>query len=49
MLTAMGIPFNLAESALRFSISPFTTREEIDYAADCIGEMYNELKKFQRR
>ena len=49
VLTSMGIPVKTAEWALRFSISPFTTKEEIDYAAGKIGKIYNMLKRFQRR
>ena len=39
----------LAEWAVRFSLSPHTTEEEIDYAADRIGVLYGQLKRFQRR
>ncbi len=49
VLTSMGIPVKTAEWALRFSLSPFTTKEEIDYAAGKIGKIYNMLKRFQRR
>ena len=49
VLTAMGIPPRTAEWAVRFSLSPHTTMEEIDYAADRIGVLYDRLKRFQRR
>lgn len=49
VLTAMGIPEDRAEWALRFSLCPYTTEEEIDYAAKVAGEKYEILKKFQRR
>ena len=49
VLTSMGIPVKTAEWALRFSLSPFTTKEEIDYAAAKTGKIYNMLKRFQRR
>lgn len=49
VLTAMGIPSDRAEWALRFSLCPYTTEEEIDYAAKVAGEKYEILKKFQRR
>lgn len=49
VLTAMGIPPDRAEWALRFSLCPYTTEEEIDYAAKVAGEKYEILKKFQRR
>lgn len=45
----MGIPADRAEWALRFSLCPYTTEEEIDYAAKVAGEKYEILKKFQRR
>ncbi len=49
VLTAMGIPADRAKWALRFSLCPYTTEEEIDYAAKVAGEKYEILKKFQRR
>lgn len=49
VLTAMGIQADRAEWALRFSLCPYTTEEEIDYAAKVAGEKYEILKKFQRR
>ncbi len=48
VLTAMGIPANRAEWAIRFSLSPHTTEDEIDYAAQRIGVQYDLLKRFQR-
>ena len=49
VLTSMGIAPSRAECALRFSISPHTSTEEIDYAAQCLKEMYSQLKKYARR
>ena len=49
VLTAMGIKPNVAEWAVRFSLSPHTTEEEIDYAVRKIGEAYDLLRRFQRR
>ena len=49
VLTAMGISPTEAEWALRFSLSPKTTREEIDYAAEKLGACYAQLRRFQRR
>ena len=49
VLTAMGISPQVAEWAVRFSLSPHTTDEEIDYAAQRIGAQYDLLKRFQRR
>ncbi|MBP3652564.1 MAG: cysteine desulfurase [Clostridia bacterium] len=49
VLTNMGIAPSRAEWALRFSLSPHTTIEEIDYAAQCLGTLYAQLKKYARR
>ncbi len=49
VLTAMGIPPQNAEWAVRFSLSPHTTDEELDYAAGKLGMCYDLLKRFQRR
>ena len=49
VLTAMGMPPTKAEWAVRFSLSPHTTMEEINYVADRIGAVYDVLKRFQRR
>ncbi len=49
VLTAMGIEPARAECALRFSFSPYTTDEEIDYACRKAQEKYEILKRFQRR
>ena len=49
VLEAMGIERKYGECALRFSISPLTTQEELDYAARKIGEQYGKLKEYVRR
>ena len=49
VLTAMGVSPAQAECALRFSLSPHTTEEEIDYAAQKLGALYAQLRRFQRR
>lgn len=49
VLTAMGVAPTRAEWALRFSLSPHTTMEEIDDAAQKLGAIYASLKRFQRR
>ena len=49
VLTAMGVSPTEAEWALRFSLSPKTTFEEIDYAAENLGACYAQLRRFQRR
>ena len=49
VLTAMGISPATAEWALRFSLSPHTTMEEIEYAAAAVEKCYGLLRRFQRR
>ena len=49
VLTAMGVAPARAEWALRFSLSPHTTMEEIDDAAQKLGAIYASLRRFQRR
>ena len=49
VLTAMGLSPERAECALRFSLSPHTAMEEIDYAADVLGRVWPQLRRFQRR
>ena len=49
VLTAMGIAPSVAEWAVRFSLSPFTTEEEIDCAAERIGAQYELLKRYIRK
>ena len=49
VLTAMGIPADRAEWALRFSLSPHTGSEEVDLAAEALGKLYPQLKKYARR
>ena len=49
VLSAMNIPRRQAESAIRFSLCPYTTEEQIDYAADCIARHYEMLKRYERR
>ena len=49
VLAAMGVQRKQAESAIRFSLSPYTTMEQVDYAADCIKRHYDLLKRYERR
>ncbi len=49
VLTAMGIRPDRAEAALRFSLSPHTTDEEIELAASALSKLYPQLKKYARR
>ena len=49
VLSAMGIPAARADCALRFSLCPDTTAEEIDWAISCIQKHYAILSKYVRR
>ncbi len=49
VLAAMNTPRKQAESAIRFSLSPYTTTEEIDYALSCIRRHYDMFKRYERR
>ena len=49
VLKAMGVSTEQADCSLRFSLCPYTTEEEIAYAAECTVKHYDLLKKFVRR
>ena len=49
VLAAMNTPRKQAESAIRFSLSPYTTMEEIDFAVSCIRRHYDMFKRYERR
>ena len=44
ILLAMGLPQNLAKSSLRFSLSRFTTEEEIDATVELLASLVSKLK-----
>lgn len=48
-LESMGLEKQLMDSTLRFSLSVFTTREELDYALDCLYELVPMLRRYTRR
>jgi cysteine desulfurase len=48
-LTGMGINGIRLESSIRFSLSPFTTEAEVDFAADACARAYRQLYKFIRK
>ncbi len=48
-LEAMGTEQHIGESALRISLSPHTTLEEIDLAVEEIAKQYTLLAPFQKR
>lgn len=45
VLTAMGVPRDLALGAVRFSLGLYTTREEVDRAAALIADRVNEVRR----
>lgn len=49
VLLNMGIAPDRAECALRMSLSPATTQEEIDCACQAAGRVYGQLSRFKRR
>lgn len=48
-LKAIGLPKIEQESTLRFSLSIFTTKEEIDFTATCLKELVPQLRRFIRK
>jgi cysteine desulfurase len=49
VLTAMGVPEKLMDSAVRISFSPSNTRAEIQTAVKAVAAQYDLLSKFTRR
>ncbi|MBQ4226995.1 MAG: cysteine desulfurase [Clostridia bacterium] len=49
VLTEMGIDAKRADSAIRFSLCPYTSESDIQAAARALQEAYEILVKFQRR
>ena len=47
-MLALGVSAERRESAIRFSLSEMTTREELDYAVDEIAKVLPVLRKFAR-
>lgn len=43
VLRAMGVPFTSAHGSIRFSLSRFTTEEDIDYTLEVMPEIVNRL------
>lgn len=48
-LTAIGLPKDLMDSTLRFSMSELTTMEEIDYTLDQIKQILPLLRRYTRK
>ena len=49
VLEAIGVSPKLRESAVRFSLSPYTAADEIAFAAQAVKSAYDLLVKYQRR
>ena len=49
VLKAMGVSTEQADCSLRFSLCPYTTEEEINYAIECTVKHWEILKKYTRR
>ena len=47
-LNAMKLSTDLMDSTIRFSLSVFTTQEEIDYTLKCIYELVPMLRRYTR-
>ncbi|MFA4043693.1 MAG: hypothetical protein HZRFUVUK_000471 [Candidatus Fervidibacterota bacterium] len=45
VLTAMGIPHELAHGSLRFSLGKFTTEEDIDYVLEVLPKIVERLRE----
>ena len=48
-LVAIGVEKELLDATLRFSFSVETTREEVEYAADCVEQLLPQLRRFFRK
>lgn len=48
-LSAIGVDKSLLDSTIRFSLSRFTTREEIDYTIDSLQTLLPTLRRFTKR
>ncbi len=49
ILSAMGLDKSRRDSAIRFSLCPYTTEDEIDRASDVIRQEVAKLRKYRRR
>ena len=48
-LKAIGVKKEFLDSTIRFSLSVFTTKEETDYAIDCLNDTLTVLRKYVRK
>ncbi len=49
VLSSMGVDRNLIDGTLRFSLSEFTTAEEIDYTVDCLSKIVSRNRMLMRK
>lgn len=49
VLTAIGVPSNLAKGAVRFTFGDFNTKDDVDYLVRSFGEDSKRVKKCFRR
>jgi cysteine desulfurase len=47
-LKAINVKQDLLDSTIRFSFSTTTTKEEIDYAIECLGGLLGTLRRYKR-
>ena len=45
VLRAMGVPFTAAHGSIRFSLSRYNTKEEVDYTIEKLPPIVNQLRK----
>jgi len=45
VLRAMGVPFTAAHGSIRFSLSRYSTEDEVDYTIEKIPQIVNQLRK----
>jgi cysteine desulfurase len=44
VLTAMGVPVELAQGSIRFSMGRYTTSEDLEYTVECLPEIIERLR-----
>jgi len=45
VLRAMGVPFTAAHGSIRFSLSRYNTEQEVDFAAEKMPAIVNQLRE----
>ncbi len=49
VLSSMGLDRNLIDGTIRFSLSEFTTAEEIDYTVACLTKIVSRVRKLMKK